>query len=69
MKILITGAGGFIGQLLAGVLLDDDQYTVVLTDVFTPPIPKNVKFPENATCIAADLCTEAGKVIDKSIDG
>jgi nucleoside-diphosphate-sugar epimerase len=69
MKILITGGAGFVGQLLAEVLLNKQDYTVVLSDVVLPPIPRNVKFPENAKCIKADLCTEVKKVVDKSIDG
>jgi len=41
----VTGAAGFIGQLLAEVLLNDPTYTLLLTDIIEPPIPKNVKYP------------------------
>lgn len=68
MKVLITGGAGFIGQLLAGVLLNDEQYNVILTDIIEPPIPKDVKYSHNAKCMKADLCTEASSVVDASID-
>jgi len=68
MKILITGAAGFIGQLLAEVLLNDPSYTLLLTDIIEPPIPKNVKYPHNATCVKADLSTEAASIIDSTIE-
>ncbi|KAG4420721.1 hypothetical protein IFR04_006107 [Cadophora malorum] len=68
MKVLITGAAGFIGQLLAEVLLNDESYTVVLTDVVLPPIPKGVKYPQNAEAVQADLCADTSTVIDESID-
>ncbi|KAL2075161.1 hypothetical protein VTL71DRAFT_103 [Oculimacula yallundae] len=68
MKVLITGAAGFIGQLLAEVLLNDETYTVVLTDVILPPIPKGVKYPHNAKPVQADLCADTSTVIDKTID-
>ncbi|KAG4029039.1 hypothetical protein MFRU_018g01440 [Monilinia fructicola] len=57
--ILITGASGFIGQLLATHLLNDhetaSQNRLILTDIIKPPIP-HTKFPQNATSIQADLC-------------
>jgi nucleoside-diphosphate-sugar epimerase len=70
MKVLITGAAGFIGQLLATTLLNDEggKYTVVLTDVVEPPVPKGVKWGQKATAIKADLLTEAQSVVDKSLD-
>lgn len=70
MRVLITGAAGFIGQLLAKDLLNDEdgKYTVVLTDIIEPPIPKNVKWPQQAKSIKADLLTEAASVVDKSLD-
>ena len=70
MRILITGAAGFVGQLLAKALLNDEQgkYSVVLTDIIEPPIPTNVKWPQKAQSVKADLLHEAGKVIDKDLD-
>lgn len=70
MKVLITGAAGFIGQLLATTLLNDEEgkYTVVLTDVVEPPVPRAVKWAQRATAIKADLLTEAQSVIYKSLD-
>ncbi|CAK7223192.1 hypothetical protein SBRCBS47491_005126 [Sporothrix bragantina] len=56
MRVLITGAAGFIGQITAKALLDDDRYTeVVLTDIVKPPVPAGVSHPERARCIQADL--------------
>lgn len=41
-NILITGAGGFIGQTLASALLDDQSIAkIALTDVSTPKTPAN----------------------------
>ena len=54
--ILITGASGLVGPLLAARLLDDPQYRVFMTDIVPPTVPAGVKHAENATCIAADLC-------------
>ncbi|CRG92588.1 hypothetical protein PISL3812_09650 [Talaromyces islandicus] len=55
MHVLITGAAGFIGQLLAKELLNDSTYKLILTDIVNPPIPAGVKYPENAKAITADL--------------
>lgn len=68
MHILITGAAGFIGQLLAKELLNDSSYRVTLTDIHESPIPKGVAHPENATAIKADLLTNAIDVVDPSLD-
>jgi len=61
-NILITGASGLVGPLLAARLLDDPQYRVFMTDIVPPTIPDGVEHPENVTCVAADLCHQ------KSID-
>ncbi|PWY92041.1 NAD(P)-binding protein [Aspergillus heteromorphus CBS 117.55] len=55
MQILITGAAGFIGQLLAKELLNDPSYTVTLTDINPPPIPDGVTYPQNARSVTTDL--------------
>ncbi|KAI0387765.1 NAD(P)-binding protein [Hypomontagnella monticulosa] len=55
-NILITGAGGFIGPLLASRLLNDPGYRVILTDLVDPVIPSGVKHPENATALKGDIC-------------
>ena len=70
MRVLITGAGGFIGQILAKALLDDEAgaYQVVLTDVFDVPIPKGVKWQQNAKVIKADLIEQASSVVDEGLD-
>ena len=68
MHILITGAAGFIGQLVAKELLDDAAHTVVLADVVSPPVPKGVRYPQNARSVKVDLCAAASHIVDKSLD-
>ncbi|KAL4794601.1 hypothetical protein BDV19DRAFT_185090 [Aspergillus venezuelensis] len=68
MHILITGAAGFIGQLLAKELLNDPSYTLILTDINEPPIPAGVKYPQNARTITADLLNSADTVVEKGLD-
>jgi len=67
-NILITGAAGFIGQILAERLLSDPQYKVILTDILEPPIPSKAKHPSNAKTIQADLCdpTSLGNLVSAS---
>jgi nucleoside-diphosphate-sugar epimerase len=70
MRILITGAAGFIGQLVAKRLLDDENgaHSLILTDIIEPPIPSNARFPGQAQTIKADLCTESNTVVTKDIE-
>ena len=69
MKVLITGAGGFLGQLLAEHLLKDG-HTLVLTDIFEPPIPAGASdHKQNATCIKADLHDDPASVLSKDLNG
>ncbi|KAL4749942.1 hypothetical protein BDW72DRAFT_177104 [Aspergillus terricola var. indicus] len=68
MHILITGAAGFIGQLLAKELLNDPSHTLVLTDINEPPIPAGVKYPQNARTVTTDLLKAADTVVDKALD-
>lgn len=67
MKCLITGAGGFVGQLLAEHLLND-SHNIILTDVFSPPIPARAKNHGNAECIAADLFDSPESVLKTDLD-
>lgn len=67
MKILITGAGGFVGQLLAEHLLNE-QHEVTLVDIFEPPVPpKASNHASNATCIAADLSKDASSILSPDL--
>lgn len=53
-KILITGAGGFIGQALASALLQDPSIDqIILTDVAEPKIPAGSA--NKIKALAADL--------------
>lgn len=70
MGILITGAGGFIGQLVAKKRLDDEisAHSLVLTDIIEPPIPSNVRSRSQVQSIKADLCTQSDLVVAKDVD-
>ncbi len=57
--ILITGASGLIGPLLAARLLQDARYRVFLTDIVPPRVPLGAGHPESAECITADLTDAA----------
>jgi nucleoside-diphosphate-sugar epimerase len=67
--ILITGAAGFIGQILAKELLSSSTNKVILTDIVEPPVPSGAKHPQNATCIKADLndATSLNQVVRKDL--
>ena len=54
-NIIITGAGGLVGPLLAARLLDEPQYHLVLTDIVEPVVPKGVRYPEHAKCMKGDI--------------
>ncbi|KAK9383513.1 uncharacterized protein V2V93DRAFT_362022 [Kockiozyma suomiensis] len=68
MKILITGAAGFIGQLLAKELLTNPDNELILVDIIEPPVPAGSKYPDNATTIKADLASSALEIITKDLD-
>lgn len=68
MKILITGAGGFLGQFMARELLKNPEHELILTDVVDIPIPAGSKHPHNAKAIKCDLYEDSAKVVDKSLD-
>ncbi|KAH6622626.1 hypothetical protein F5144DRAFT_335146 [Chaetomium tenue] len=58
-NILITGAGGLIGPLLAGRLLSLPQYRLLLTDLADPIIPSNALYPHHATTLKGDITSSA----------
>lgn len=70
--ILITGAAGFVGQLLAGALLRETSHHVLLTDVATPPIPPSAPSSSHtrAQTVAADLTNPAdlARVVHPRLD-
>ena len=58
LNIIITGAGGFIGQALTSALLPDQAVSqITLTDVFEPSVPHcDNRNPHVQTkCLKADL--------------
>ncbi|SPO19718.1 related to nucleoside-diphosphate-sugar epimerases [Ustilago trichophora] len=59
--ILITGAGGFLGSLLADTLVKlqpENTFQFILVDVHTPPAPKSSGV--KSVCLAADLTKPSG---------
>ncbi|CAI9631915.1 unnamed protein product [Alternaria burnsii] len=53
MKVLITGAGGFVGQILAKRLIESNTVdALILADVNPPPNPTS---SQSVQCTAADL--------------
>ncbi|KAL7943894.1 NAD(P)-binding protein [Trichoderma barbatum] len=68
MKILITGAAGFIGQIVSKALLDTEAHELILTDVIKPPIPRDAKYPQKTRTIQADLVNSPTSVITKDLD-
>ena len=63
MRIVITGAAGFIGQIVAEELLSDESNLVLLTDIVEPPIPQRAICPQNAKLLKANL-NQSGVPID-----
>lgn len=68
MRVLITGAAGFIGQIVAQELLSDASNQVLLTDIVEPPIPSAARHPENAKSIKADLINETQLIARNQYD-
>lgn len=68
MHILITGAAGFIGQIVAEALISDSSHTLTLTDIKVPPIPQGNKVEEKITTLAADLCVSAALLASNNVD-
>lgn len=61
-KILITGAGGFLGQFLARELLKDSTNTLVLTDAVDFSVPRGAQNPQNATIVRANIRVDTSMV-------
>lgn len=57
-NIIITGAGGMIGPMLAQRLLDDG-YRLVLTDIVEPKVPNGPGYLENTKSLKGDICDQA----------
>ncbi|KAK4243827.1 hypothetical protein C7999DRAFT_44431 [Corynascus novoguineensis] len=54
-KILITGAGGLVGPLLAARLLSSPEYRLLLTDLAEPIVPPGVAYPHHASTLRGDI--------------
>ncbi|ETS76644.1 hypothetical protein PFICI_12031 [Pestalotiopsis fici W106-1] len=68
MKILITGAGGFLGQMLAKELMNDSNHYLILTDVSAVAPPASLPHTERVTAIQADLYESSSVVVQPDID-
>ncbi len=68
MRILVTGAAGFIGQIVAKELLESATHELILADVIAPPIPAGAKHPQNATPVQTDLVDASDGVVSKNLD-
>lgn len=56
-NVIITGAGGMIGPMLAQ-RLHDDGYNLILTDIVEPKAPKGGS-PETVKCLQGDITDTA----------
>lgn len=68
MRILITGAAGFIGQIVSKELLNDDSNELILTDVIEPPIPSSSRNAHHAKAVKADLIAASANIVHKDLD-
>lgn len=67
MRILVTGAAGFIGQIVTKALLDNAANQLILTDIVEPPIPHGSKYPENAKALKGDLLDASASLVQKGL--
>jgi nucleoside-diphosphate-sugar epimerase len=70
MRKLITGAAGFISQLVAKKLLDNEAgtYSLLHTDIIEPLILSDVRSSDQAQAMKANFCTESDYVVTKDIE-
>lgn len=58
-NIIITGAAGLVGPLLAARLLNAPHYRLLLTDLAEPIIPPRSAHPQHATALKGDITSPA----------
>ncbi|OQU95607.1 hypothetical protein CLAIMM_01790 isoform 2 [Cladophialophora immunda] len=68
MRIFISGAGGYIGQIVSKALLEDEANELVLVDIFEPPVPRGAKYPQHARTLKADLADASANIVPDSLD-
>ncbi|KIN07183.1 hypothetical protein OIDMADRAFT_36770 [Oidiodendron maius Zn] len=68
IRFLLTGAAGFIRQIVSKELLGDDSNQLVLTDTVEPPIPPSSRYPQYAVTVQADLVEGSSSVVSKDLD-
>ncbi|KID84905.1 NAD(P)-binding domain protein [Metarhizium guizhouense ARSEF 977] len=68
MKLLVTGAAGYIGQILSEALLNAG-HSVVMADIVEPLVPPGAKSAQNrATRVQVDLFEDAESVVSQDLD-
>lgn len=67
MKILVTGAGGFLGQGLVRELLRDPSNQLILTDKTDFGVPAGSPNSGNVTIIQGDLFSESDRVVQSDL--
>ncbi|KAL2265845.1 hypothetical protein VTJ83DRAFT_6945 [Remersonia thermophila] len=58
-NVLITGAAGFVGPLLAARLSSNPRIRLLLTDLTEPPVPAGAAHPHHVSVLAGDLTSPA----------
>jgi nucleoside-diphosphate-sugar epimerase len=63
LKVLVTGAAGFVGQELAAALLNDPKVShITLTDIVEPTVPATASPSKGrARCVKADLASHEAR--------
>ncbi|KAJ9615900.1 hypothetical protein H2200_001977 [Cladophialophora chaetospira] len=68
MHILVTGAAGFIGQIVTKELLKDESHKLILADITEPQVPRGSKYPQRAKTVKADLVKSSDSIIPGDLD-
>ncbi|KIW93896.1 uncharacterized protein Z519_05211 [Cladophialophora bantiana CBS 173.52] len=68
MRILISGAAGFLGQIVSKALLEDESHELILADIIEPPVPRGAKHPRRATSVKVDLVESSASIIPDHLD-
>lgn len=68
MRVLITGAAGFIGQEVTKSLAKDPSLKLILTDIVDPPSQEALMSPGNVGIVTGDLLELAEALAGEKID-
>lgn len=62
MKVLVTGAAGFLGQKVVAALINDDSVTdITLTDIILPRTPSNSSTAKQVVTLRSNLTNVADR--------